>query len=132
RRATGRKLESHNLYGQLLGEMGSIGATAFLAVLLGFWLNLRGVRRAYREHPEWDRDFLYHLSGAVGMAVLLLLFEGNFGHNLLRYSWLWYGAFLIIARYCVQHRVVEQAAAAEESAGWDEEGSPVPAYAGID
>ena len=65
------------------------------------------------------------------MAVLLLLFEGNFGHNLLRYSWLWYGAFLIIARHCVQYRAVEQTAA-EESAGWDEEGSPVPAYAGID
>ncbi|HMC64907.1 MAG TPA: O-antigen ligase family protein [Gemmataceae bacterium] len=131
RPATGRKLESHNLYGQLLGETGSVGAAAFAVILLGFWLNLRGVRRAYRQHPEWGQDFLYHLSKAVGMAVLLLLFEGNFGHNLLRYSWLWYGAFLIIARHCVQYRAVEQTAA-EESAGWDEEGSPVPAYAGID
>jgi hypothetical protein len=35
----------------------------------------------------------------------LLLFEGNFGHNLFRYSWLWYGGFLIIARHCVQQRL---------------------------
>ena len=33
-----------------------------------------------------------------------LLFEGNFGHNLFRYSWLWYGGFLIITRHCVEQR----------------------------
>ena len=59
----------------------------------------------YREHPEWGHDFLYHLAGAVGWGIFLLLFEGNFGHNLFRYSWLWYGGFLVIARHCVQERL---------------------------
>ena len=103
--ATGRKIESHNLFGQLLGETGTIGALAFAGILLGFWLNLRRIWRLYRQHPEWGRDFLYHISTAIGMALFLLLFEGNFGHNLFRYSWLWYGGFLIITRHCVEQRL---------------------------
>jgi hypothetical protein len=108
--ATGRKIESHNLFGQLLGETGTLGAAAFMFILLGFALNLRSIRRLYREHPEWGQDFLYHASTAIGFAVFLLLFEGNFGHNLFRYSWLWYGGFLIIARYCVEQRAELQMA----------------------
>jgi hypothetical protein len=32
---------------------------------------------------------------------------GNFGHNLFRFSWLWYGGFLIVARFCIEARVRE-------------------------
>ena len=106
--ATGRKIESHNLFGQLLGETGTLGALAFALILIGFFMNLRRVRRLYREHPEWDRDFLYHVTTAVGFALFLLLFEGNFGHNLFRYSWLWFGGFLIITRHCVEQRLLTE------------------------
>jgi O-antigen ligase len=105
--ATGRKIESHNLYGQLVGETGTLGLLAFSAILLGFVVNLYQVRRSYREHREWGRDFLFHVTGAISFALFLLLFEGNFGHNLFRYSWLWYGGFLIIARHCVEGRLQE-------------------------
>jgi hypothetical protein len=104
--ATGRKIESHNLYGQIVGETGTLGLFAFSLVLLGFWFNLRNIRLLYREHPEWGRDFLFHVTTAVTFALFLLLFEGNFGHNLFRYSWLWYGGFLIITRHCVEQRLV--------------------------
>ncbi len=90
--ATGRKIESHNLYGQIVGETGTLGLVAFSLILIGFWFNLRNVRLLYREHPEWGRDFLFHVTTAVAFALFLLLFEGNFGHNLFRYSWLWYGS----------------------------------------
>ncbi len=36
--------------------------------------------------------------------MFLLLFMGNFGHNLFRFTWLWYGGFLIIARHCAELR----------------------------
>jgi hypothetical protein len=108
KKASGSVLESHNLYGQVLGEMGLIGAGAFLVILAAFWANLRWVRRTYAEHPEWRPDFLLSCANAVGTALVLLLFEGNFGHNLFRYSWLWYGGFLIITRYCVQQRLYAQ------------------------
>jgi hypothetical protein len=110
--ASGNKLESHNLYGQLIGELGSLGALAFIAVLFGFWSNVRWVKKTYQQHPEWGQDFLYHLAQAIGLAVILMLFVGNFGHNLYRYMWLWYGGLLIITRYLVQQRVNAEAWAA--------------------
>jgi hypothetical protein len=113
RPASGSKIESHNLYGQIIGELGSVGALAFLAVLIGFWVNLRWIRKVYQQHPEWGDDFLSRVARAVGLGVVLLLFEGNFSHNLYRYHWLWFGGFLIITRYCVEQRL--QALAALEA-----------------
>jgi hypothetical protein len=104
RPASGSKLESHNLYGQVVGEMGTLGAITFAAVVACYWINLRAVRRAYREHPEWDRDFLWHLSGALQLGLFLLLLQGLGGHNLFRYNWLWYGGFLLILRQRVERR----------------------------
>ena len=104
RPATGSAMEPHNLYGQLLGEMGTLGALAFLGVLVAFWVNLRRVKRVYQDNLEWERGFLYHLPRAIALGLLLLLFEGNFGHNLFRFNWLWYGGFLVVAQHCVRER----------------------------
>jgi hypothetical protein len=122
--ATGKLLESHNLYGQLLGELGGLGGAAFFLILIGFLLNLRWQRKhnanAIRDGP----CFCYEVTMAIGVAVLLMLFEGNFGHNLFRFNWLWYGGFVILNRHCVSVR----AEAAEEKAVAEEE--PHPAVAG--
>lgn len=126
RPATRSKIESHNLYGQLVGETGALGLFAFLAVLGCFWANLRAVRRARRLFPESQNDLVFQLSTAVGVGVFLLLFMGNFGHNLFRFTWLWYGGFLIIARHCVAWRVAcwEPEPEPAEEAEFEEE--PVP------
>jgi O-antigen ligase len=105
RPATGQPIESHNLYGQLLGETGSLGGLAFLFLLACFWKNLRAVRRSRAAFPEQRNDLVYTLPASIGVAVFLLLFMGNFGHNLFRFTWLWYGGFLIVARHCVARRV---------------------------
>jgi hypothetical protein len=110
--ATGRLLESHNLYGQLLGELGGLGGVTFLLILAGFTINVLWQRK---HNPNAARDgpcFCYEAAMAIGVSVLLMLFEGNFGHNLFRFNWLWYGGFLIIARHCV----VRRSEAAEEEA----------------
>jgi hypothetical protein len=124
RPATGRTIESHSLYGQLLGETGTLGAAAFAGILAGFWLNLRGVRRLYRAHPEWGRDFLSHVTGAIGLGVLLLLFEGGFGHNLFRYNWVWYGGFLVLVRACLRDRVKARAAVVRTFRQWQFPAAP--------
>ena len=104
RLATGGELESHILYGQVMGEMGFLGIVTFGTIVgLLFW-NVHQVKSFYRRHPEIERDFLYRLVDAIGMAVILLLVIGAAGHNLYRYSWLWYGGFLTLARNCVEQK----------------------------
>ncbi|HEX3149413.1 MAG TPA: O-antigen ligase family protein [Gemmataceae bacterium] len=105
RPATGSKLESHNLYGQLCGEMGVPGVLTFGAILVCFAMNLRWMHKAKRSDPAGPDAFEHHLAAAVAMAIFLLLFEGNFGHNLFRHNWLWFGGFLILARQVVQQRM---------------------------
>jgi O-antigen ligase len=105
RPATKSKVESHNLYGQLLGETGLLGAVTFAAVLLTFFVSLRRVK-ALRD-PESATDLVYQVPIAVGAGVLLMLFLGNFGHNLFRFNWLWYGGFLAVATDCARKRPVD-------------------------
>lgn len=121
RPCTGSMIESHNLYGQLAGETGTLGVIAFLSILGCFAWNLRAVRRDRLRNPEHRTDLVYTLSSAVGVSLFLLLFMGNFGHNLFRFTWLWYGGFLIIARHCVALR----AANAEVEAEPEQEPLPV-------
>ncbi len=101
---TGREGETHNLYGQILSEMGLIGAGAFLTMMFAFWANAREVRRFYRAHPEVTPDFLYHLSRSLSMAVLLILLMGWSGHIMFRYNWLWFGAFQVVTLHCVRRK----------------------------
>lgn len=97
RRATGSTIESHSLYGQLMGELGGIGIVAFGTLLALVIARIVIIRRQTRAMPSQDGQFIFHLTGALGTAVFLLLLEGLFGHNLLRFNWLWYTAFLVIA-----------------------------------
>jgi hypothetical protein len=127
RPATRSKIESHNLYGQLMGETGALGGMAFAAILLCFWVNLRSIKKVRKQHPEWANDFVFQLPKAIGTAVFLLLFMGMFGHNLFRFSWLWYGGFVIIAHHCVMRRVATwepEPEYDEEEAEWPEEEVP--------
>jgi O-Antigen ligase len=106
RPATGSKLESHNLYGQLCGEMGLAGVVTFSAILVCFAANLLWMRRGRKSDPAGPNAFEHHVTAAVAMGIFLLLFEGNFGHNLFRHNWLWFGGFLIIARHVVRQRSI--------------------------
>jgi len=122
RPATGSKTESHNLVGQLLGETGSLGGAAFLFLIGCFWMNLRANKRARPYSNDPRSDFLFQLSTAIGVSVFLMLFLGTFGHNLFRFTWLWYGGFLIIARHCIAERVASwepQEEVSEEDEDWN-------------
>jgi hypothetical protein len=102
--ATGSRNESHQLYGQILGELGTFGALAFGALLFGFYANTREIARAYRLRSDRSRDFLYCMAQAIGLSVVLMLMGGLGGHNLFRYTWVWYAAFLAVAGHCCRMR----------------------------
>jgi hypothetical protein len=128
RPATKSPIESHNLYGQVMGELGGVGVVTFIALLVCFVVNLRTVKRMREQYPEWNNDLFFTLPSAVGMAIFLLLFMGNFGHNLFRFTWLWYGGFLIIARHCAELRVANWEPEPEAEAEPDAESELPPGW----
>ena len=107
--ATGRMGGAHNLYGQVLSEMGTLGALALAGLVLCFVLNWLEVWRFYRDHPDQPGDFSFHVSRAIGLILVLLLLLGWSGHTLYRYNWQWFAAFQAIAVYCVRKRASESA-----------------------
>jgi O-antigen ligase len=98
--ATRTGFESHQLYGQVLGELGTAGAVAFASILAAFLANALAMRRRCPELPKCKGSFAANVSWAVGLTVMLMLLLGFGGHNLYRYTWLWFGAFQAIALHC--------------------------------
>jgi O-antigen ligase len=101
---TGHKMGSHNLYGQVLCEMGTLGALALAAFVICFVLNWREVRRYYQSQPQQSRDFVFYLSRNLAVLLVLLLLVGWAGHSLYRYNWRWFAAFQAIAVHCIRKR----------------------------
>jgi O-antigen ligase len=98
------KMMAHNLYGQLLGELGIAGALAFAAMSIGIVQNVLEARRIVRGMSAVDDQLAWHVVAAVAAAVLLLLIMG-WGFNFLYwYVWLWFGGFQAVALRCLKRR----------------------------
>ncbi len=106
--ATGSDIEAHNLYGQVLGETGTLGVLAFAGLLLAYVANVRWASARSRDHPERGDIFAVPLIRAAGLGVVLMLIGGWGGHNLFRYNWLWYASFVIVARRCMEQRMADE------------------------
>lgn len=106
--ATGKGLYSHNLYGEVMGEEGAIGTLSLLALVSAVFLNHKEARERYQSLKRLGREkdglYCYRVSFAVVGAYGLLLLLGWGGHNLLRYTWLWYAAFQAIATSILRER----------------------------
>lgn len=106
--ATGKGFQSHQLYGQVLGELGTLGAVSFIAVVVCFAINSIEIRRFALRHRVNGALFLERLNTAIVLCILLLLLFGFGGHNLYRFNWWWFGGFqavaLAVMRACGQAR----------------------------
>lgn len=101
---------AHNLYGQMLGELGGLGFVSFL-VLVGIILKTHyGFKKDIDLLLQRKKDkltnsdsrnllLLKYISIASIQVIVLLLFNGNFGHNLYRYNWLWVGAIGVLSSH---------------------------------
>lgn len=111
--STGRGGQAHNLYGQVMSEMGLVGGLALLAIVACFLFNWRESRRLAVQTGTPETDLTLQIAQAVGVNVLLLLVMGWAGHNLFRYNWLWFAAFSAISVHCMRARL-----ASREQADW--------------
>jgi O-antigen ligase len=99
---TERGFGAHNLYGQVISEMGTLGALALVGLVACFVLNAWEVSRIYRGRSGRPHDFPFHLSRGIGISLVLLLLLGWSGHTLYRYNWQWFAAFQAVAVHCVR------------------------------
>ena len=106
--ATGSGFQAHNLYGQTLGELGTLGALALAGIVVAFVANGLQIRHHGRAVTSTRGRFPVRLSNSILMSILLLLFKGYSDHNLYRYTWLWFGAFQAIALQVMRARHEEE------------------------
>jgi O-antigen ligase len=107
------RLQSHNLYGQLMADLGFLGIVPFFAIC---WLIYRTYRKILRASSSLIKggleprpNFISAVSSACLNTMLLLLFQGNFGHNLYRYTWLVIGAILVLGQSLISKKCVAAA-----------------------
>jgi O-antigen ligase len=80
------ELEAHNLYGQLMGELGGIGIISFIFFIFSIIrLNITVIANKVSG--------LSPIAWACIITIVLLMINGMAGHNLYRYNWLWIAAF---------------------------------------
>lgn len=113
--------KTHNLYGILLGELGLLGGIAFfilvVQILLANRRSLREIATILPSDPLPDIPpspesvpllQLRFITVACIHTILLLLFNGNFGHNLYRYTWLLVGAITVLTSFFIRQRINAQ------------------------
>jgi len=87
---------SHHLYGQVIGELGSIGAFAYLWLIICFGLNHKDAYQYYKRLERYGRAkeglYCFRVSLMTFCGVLMLLYFGFGGHNAFRYNWVWFAA----------------------------------------
>lgn len=105
--ATGSAIESHSLYGQMMGEMGLLGMTAFGLMVTATFVNIHRLRRLEKAYGTClpELAFGFALAKAVAIMFAMLFMQGAFGHNLFRYNWLWFGGLVAIVRAAAEVRV---------------------------
>jgi hypothetical protein len=109
RLASGMPTMPHNLYGQLLAELGVAGAITFFLMLVGVAQNALDARRIVRTTMTADDLLPWHTVLAASASFLLLAIMA-WGFNFLFWHvWLWFGGFQVVAlRLLSEHATFRQ------------------------
>jgi hypothetical protein len=110
----------HNLYGQLLAELGLAGAIAFALILWGVARNVIEARRITQNFS--GGNLARNTVVAVGASYVVLAIM-SWGFNFLFWQvWLWFGGFQLVALQLLKAQAEEaEEAAADSEESWLEE-----------
>ncbi|MFN0196774.1 MAG: O-antigen ligase family protein [Planctomycetaceae bacterium] len=105
--ASGTKMQAHTLYGQVLAELGTIGAIVLLVMVTFMALNYVESRQLLHQFPAEEQagNFYHLLIRSIFYTLILLLVLGFAGHNFYRFTWIWYAAFQGIALSLLRRQV---------------------------
>ncbi len=109
-----QEIQLHNLEAQTMAELGLLGLLSFFSFV--FMLLFTGRKIQHILNFSLSKDvFLEQVAIACSNTVILLLFDGLFGHNLYRYTWIWLAAVLVLTyRFAIVDVVVEAAVKEKE------------------
>ena len=92
-RRWGSWLLTHNLYTQVLAELGIIGFFLFLYFLSRIYINLKTSMSILTQKD--DSSILFYINKSLYMFLMIRLVIGMFGHDLYR-NWWWVAAGLSV------------------------------------
>jgi len=94
------KFQTHNFIGQVAGELGGLGLFAYFSLCCCITINYVYSRFYWKiltaRNPNAD-SYLFQVSQAIFIALILLLLMGIGGHNAYRYTWVWFAVFQSMA-----------------------------------
>ena len=93
---TPHKLQTHNLIGQIAGELGGLGLLAYFVLCVSITVNFFASRLYWKVQVARDPasdPFMLLVSQAVLIGLFLLVLLGMGGHNAFRYTWVWFAVF---------------------------------------
>lgn len=103
----GSNLEAHNIPGEILGETGLIGTTAFLAMLATLFSATNSVRRTARRFPDPTTEMFSSLAVAFRHTIYLMLLLGLANHLSYRFTWIWVAAFCSCMLWLIDRHLQE-------------------------
>lgn len=107
--AQGTGFLSHCLYGQIPGELGTLGVVAFLMLLGCYFMNHFTIwsdcKYLQRYGLESEGRFYLMVSQGIVASVIMMLFFGIAGHNGYRYTWVWLAAFQAVSCLLLHQKV---------------------------
>jgi O-antigen ligase len=80
-------LQLHNLYGQIMAELGVPGSLLFIGMIVVYFRKLTRAK-IFAGMPGSQESDLAEFIKALRMLMLILLFYGLFTHSLYRYYWM--------------------------------------------
>ncbi|MCC5794979.1 MAG: O-antigen ligase family protein [Chromatiales bacterium] len=90
-----RPQASHNLYGELLIELGTIGFTIFLIFLLRMWRAFRDNSRTFQSLSVPDDHFYARLNHTLTALLVMYAFYSVNYWGLSQYYWYFFGGLVV-------------------------------------
>jgi len=91
----GYTMESHNIYGRVLGDLGIPGTIAWFLFILQIFRNLIDSKKKLRA-LSMENDFLYKLAMGIQISLIVRLFISLASHGLYYFYWYVMAALSIV------------------------------------
>jgi O-antigen ligase len=91
----GHTMDAHNIYGQVIGELGIPGTIVWFLLIRQIFLNLSKSKQMLRDR-RMKESFLYNLATGLQISLIVRLFVSLGSHGLYYFYWYIVGAMSVL------------------------------------